>query len=307
MLWDPAAETKITGFLATLRAAGLRLEYILHHAPASPASPAGTVSPADNASPAGNVTPAEPLHHLAASAAPAPRLLVDFTGPDAALLIEHGGEVLHAIESLAAAILRLEPEENDQLSFDALGFKQARDAATARTAQQGIDAVHATGQPFVFPPMNSRERRMLHLVLATSGLPTASSGDGARRFVVVYPPGATPTPERFDPPPPPRRPGSHNGRGQGSSNSRGQTSGNSRAGQGSERRPTGRPTARFTPGPPQPSPPAAPRHEPKLEPRLEPRLDPNGNPLEQPPLPETAAATSEEERLASLRRAFRKR
>ena len=195
------------------------------------------------------------------------------------------------MESLAAGILRLEPEENDQLSFNALGFKQARDAATARTAQQGIDAVRATGKPFVYPPMNSRERRMLHLVLATSGLPTASSGDGPRRFVVVYPPGATPTPEEFNPPAPPRRPGFSNSRGgQGFSN---------RGGQGVDRRPT----ARFTPGPPQPSQPVAPRPDH----RLEPRLDPNGNPLEQPSRPEAAAATTEDERLASLRRAFRKR
>jgi spoIIIJ-associated protein len=45
--------------------------------------------------------------------------------------------------------------------------------------------------------MTSRERRMLHLILTQSGLPTASSGEGPRRFVVLYPeghpnPGSTP-------------------------------------------------------------------------------------------------------------------
>jgi spoIIIJ-associated protein len=38
--------------------------------------------------------------------------------------------------------------------------------------------------------MTSRERRMLHLILSESGLPTASSGEGPGRFVVLYPAGA---------------------------------------------------------------------------------------------------------------------
>ena len=33
---------------------------------------------------------------------------------------------------------------------------------------------------------------MLHLALAKSGLPTASSGEGPGRFVVVYPEGLEP-------------------------------------------------------------------------------------------------------------------
>jgi spoIIIJ-associated protein len=64
-------------------------------------------------------------------------------------------------------------------------------------AQAGADRVRATNRSYAFPPMNSRERRLLHLALAASGLPTASSSDGPRRFVVAYPKGQQPTePER---------------------------------------------------------------------------------------------------------------
>jgi spoIIIJ-associated protein len=42
--------------------------------------------------------------------------------------------------------------------------------------------------------MSSRERRILHMALAKSGLPTASSGIGPGRFVVVYPEGLEPVP-----------------------------------------------------------------------------------------------------------------
>jgi spoIIIJ-associated protein len=40
--------------------------------------------------------------------------------------------------------------------------------------------------------MTSRERRIVHLALADSGLPSASTTDGPRRFVVLYPEGHQP-------------------------------------------------------------------------------------------------------------------
>jgi len=49
--------------------------------------------------------------------------------------------------------------------------------------------VEDTEQPFSFHPMSSRERRMVHMFLKDSGLQTASSGEGSRRFVVLYPEG----------------------------------------------------------------------------------------------------------------------
>lgn len=278
MVWNPAAEATINDFLETLRAAGMRFDYVVRQ-PAPATLPLATVDdgePLDLSA----ATASAPVPASNSAAAPTmPQLHIDFSGPDAALMIERGGELLHAMESLAAGILRLEPEQNDQISFDALGFKGDRQAATERTAQQGIDAVSTTGKPFVFPPMNSRERRMLHLVLATSGFPTASSGDGPRRFVVVYPLGVTPTPERFDPPPV-RRAGSAGRPSFG-------------GGRASGRKPGGR----FAQAPARTAP----------EPPPVPRLDPNGNPLEYLQPAESTVTTSEEERLASLRRAFRKR
>ncbi len=116
-------------------------------------------------------------------------IAVEFAGPDASLLLARNGELLHAMEHVAAKILRLEPEEHDRISFDAEGFKAARDRELARAAARAVEEVGATGQPYTFPAMTSRERRMLHLILSRSGLPTASSGEGPRRFVVLYPEG----------------------------------------------------------------------------------------------------------------------
>jgi spoIIIJ-associated protein len=115
---------------------------------------------------------------------------VEFSGPDTPVLVARNGEVLNALEHIAAKILRLEPEEHDRVSFDADHFKANRDRQMREWAAAAIERVRATGRPHSFPAMSSRERRMLHMVLSESGLPTASSGEGAGRFVVLYPAGA---------------------------------------------------------------------------------------------------------------------
>lgn len=130
-----------------------------------------------------------------------PELAVELSGPDAALLTERNGELLYAIEHLAAKVLRLEPEEHDRISFDADGFKASRDQALRESAAAAIAQMREQGRstgvrPYVFPPMTSRERRLLHLIIAPSGLKTASTGEGPRRSVVLYPEGVTPPPEQ---------------------------------------------------------------------------------------------------------------
>lgn len=114
-------------------------------------------------------------------------LSVEFIGPDTRWLTARNGELLNALEHIAAKMLRLEPEAHDQVSFDADHFKANRDRQLRAMADEAIESVQATGRPFAFPPMSSRERRMIHMLVAESGLPTASSGEGPGRYVVLYP------------------------------------------------------------------------------------------------------------------------
>lgn len=116
-------------------------------------------------------------------------IYVECKGPDTDLLLANDGELLRSLEHIAAKILRLEPDDHDRVSFDADGFKASRARSLRQAADDAIDEVDDTGEPFRFPPMNSRERRMLHLFLRDTGLQTASSGEGAHRFVVLYPEG----------------------------------------------------------------------------------------------------------------------
>jgi spoIIIJ-associated protein len=181
---DPgSAATKIADFLQKLAKGGLEIEpQIL--------ACNGQVQPYSSA-PAGAPPPATHITSIEDKST-APEITVELTGPDTPLLLAHNGELLHAIEHIAAKILRLEPEEHDRISFDAGGFKATRNRNLQHSAEAAIEKVRATGQPYAFPPMTSRERRILHLALLRSGLPTASSGENPRRFVVLYPEGQSP-------------------------------------------------------------------------------------------------------------------
>ena len=115
-------------------------------------------------------------------------IYVDIGGTDAELLLDREGEALRALEHLAAKIVGLEPDEHDRISFDALGFKAERAADLRDIAAEGVSYVRDRERPYSFQPMSSRERRLLHLLLKPhEDLRTESSGEGPRRFVVLYP------------------------------------------------------------------------------------------------------------------------
>ena len=109
-------------------------------------------------------------------------IYVEMSGPDAVLLTQRGGELLRALEHIAAKIVRLEAEEHDIVSFDANNFKALRARELKLAAETAAERVRGTSQPYSFAPMSSRERRMLHLAFRDyADLETESSGEGLRR------------------------------------------------------------------------------------------------------------------------------
>jgi spoIIIJ-associated protein len=119
-------------------------------------------------------------------------IYVELGGPDVPLVTQHNGELLRAFETVAAQMLRLEQREHDLISFDAANFKALRAQELKLQAEVAADKVIRTGVPYAFPPMNSRERRLLHMSFKEiEGVETASSGEGQERFLAVYPAGKT--------------------------------------------------------------------------------------------------------------------
>jgi spoIIIJ-associated protein len=120
------------------------------------------------------------------------QIYVELAGPDVPLVIQHNGELLRALETLAVQMLRLDHHEHDLVSFDAANFKALRAEELRMAAATAAEKVRQTGIPYSFPPMNSHERRLLHLACRSlEGIETASMGEGPNRFLVVYPEGKT--------------------------------------------------------------------------------------------------------------------
>ncbi|MDR3750065.1 MAG: R3H domain-containing nucleic acid-binding protein [Terracidiphilus sp.] len=162
------AAQKIAGFLATLnKKGGMRLKY--------------RITAGDGAQDA--------------EGHPSPQLCVELAGPDVPLVIQHNGELLRALETISAQILRLDQREGDLISFDADNFKALQAEQLRLTAQTAAEKVLRSGIPYAFPPMNSRDRRMMHMAFrGIEGVETASSGEGPDRFLAVYPEGKTDLP-----------------------------------------------------------------------------------------------------------------
>jgi len=123
------------------------------------------------------------------------QIYVELGGPDVALVVQHNGELLRALEALVAQMLRLDHHEHDLVSFDAANFKALRAQELRLAAETAAEKVRQSGIPYSFPPMNSRERRLMHLACKQlEGIETASMGEGQNRFLVVYPQGKTDLP-----------------------------------------------------------------------------------------------------------------
>jgi spoIIIJ-associated protein len=117
-----------------------------------------------------------------------PEILVEFAGPDSALLLERSGELLRSFELLGTEILRLQGNEHEKIWFDCKNFRSLRIEELQVTARAAAEKVRRTGEPYRFAPMSSRERRIVHLALREEkDLRTESDGEGGRRSVVVYP------------------------------------------------------------------------------------------------------------------------
>lgn len=117
-----------------------------------------------------------------------PEIQVDFTGPDAPMMLERNAELMNSLEHIALKTLHLDNEEHDKISFDCNNSKAVRREEMRMAADVAAERVRKNNTPYRFAPMNSRERRMIHLALSKmEDLRTESEGEGRDRCVVLYP------------------------------------------------------------------------------------------------------------------------
>jgi spoIIIJ-associated protein len=132
-----------------------------------------------------------------------PDLLVRFTGPDVDLLLENKAELLLALEQLTMEAIGMAPEEHSRICFDANDRRILRIEELRMSALAAAERVKKTRMPFHFSPMNSRERRILHLALRNeTDVRSESVGEGPIRQVVIVPAEMKTLPEPIRPPRP---------------------------------------------------------------------------------------------------------
>lgn len=131
-----------------------------------------------------------------------PDLLVKFSGPDVDLLLANKAEVMLALEFLTMEALHMPPDHHSRICFDANDYRLMRIEELRLSAVTAAEKVKQTRRPFHFNPMNSRERRIIHLSLRNeTEIRSESTGTGPFRQVVVLPIDM-PLPEPIRPPRP---------------------------------------------------------------------------------------------------------
>ena len=109
-------------------------------------------------------------------------------GEDLGLLIGKHGSTIDALQHLAARFAYRGRADRKPVTIDAAGYRERREAALRRAADQAVSDALAYGRPVELEPMSSPERRIVHTYLRDrTDVQTHSEGDEPERRLVVSP------------------------------------------------------------------------------------------------------------------------
>jgi spoIIIJ-associated protein len=109
-------------------------------------------------------------------------------GDDLGLLIGKHGVTIDAIQHLVFRSAFRGQEDRKQVTVDAAGYRERRQAALERTAERAASEALRFDRPVELEPMRPGERKIVHLYLRErSDVETHSEGDEPDRRLVVSP------------------------------------------------------------------------------------------------------------------------
>ena len=116
-------------------------------------------------------------------------LALNLSGPDRPILLSNTAAALNSIEYLTNKAFRTGKDERiATISLDSENYRQHREAELKLLAQIASQKVIAQQRPLSLQPMNPRERRIVHLALASiPGVRSQSNGEGDNRSITIYP------------------------------------------------------------------------------------------------------------------------
>jgi spoIIIJ-associated protein len=109
-------------------------------------------------------------------------------GEDLGLLIGKHGTTIDALQHLTARIAFRGEGHRKSVTIDAAGYRERREAALQRAADQAVEDALSYGRAVELEPMSAAERRIVHTYLRDrSEVATHSEGDEPDRRLVVSP------------------------------------------------------------------------------------------------------------------------
>jgi spoIIIJ-associated protein len=113
---------------------------------------------------------------------------VDIRGDDLSALIGRHAETLNAFQYIASLIVGKEMEQWVQLVVDVEGYRSRRERQLRQLARRMAEQVTKSGRRAALEPMNSGERRIIHLELrGHPAVTTESIGEEPHRKVTIVP------------------------------------------------------------------------------------------------------------------------
>ena len=117
-------------------------------------------------------------------------ILLTINTEEANSVIGYHGEVLDALQYLCGLQLAGHNDGIHRVVLDTEGYRERREKALRKLANNLELKVKRTGRPAKLEPMNPYERHIIHTTLQNSNyVVTASEGEGNARRVVISPKG----------------------------------------------------------------------------------------------------------------------
>ena len=111
-------------------------------------------------------------------------------GDDLGLFIGRHGQTIDAVQHLAFKVANRDAERDAavRVTVDAAGYRDRREQALHRQAEQAAEKAVTTGRPVALDAMSATERRIVHEHLRDrDDVETHSEGDEPDRHLVVSP------------------------------------------------------------------------------------------------------------------------
>ncbi len=117
-------------------------------------------------------------------------------GDEAAIIIGRDGATLTALQYLASRISSRKLQKSVRISLEVGTYRQRQEDDLRAMAKALSEKVLSSGKPVTTRPLNSSQRRIIHLFLkGKEGIQTRSTGDGVLKRVLIMCKKAKPAPK----------------------------------------------------------------------------------------------------------------